>query len=133
MKNILLFFGILFLNFSCSEKIDSNKIFLENQNREYAISELQNALKNNRTIPESEIDYTAKPIPDSKSAVNIAEKILFEVYGKDNIKEQRPYNLVLQNGYWILNGTRQKPMIGGEFLIIMNSKDGKIIELIHGE
>jgi|GEM_PF-6357823 len=55
MKNILLFFGILFLNFSCSEKIDSNKfsvesdsnkIFLENQDREYAISELQNALKN---------------------------------------------------------------------------------------
>ena len=130
------------MNFSCSKKIDSNKfslesdsnkIFLENQDREYAISELQNALKNNRTIPESEIDYTAKPIPDSKSAVNIAEKILFEVYGKDNIKEQRPYNIVLQNGYWILNGTRQKPMIGGEFLMIMNSKNGKIIELIHGE
>ena len=130
------------MNFSCSKKIDSNKfslesdsnkIFLENQDREYAISELQNALKNNRTIPESEIDYTAKPIPDSKSAVNIAEKILFEVYGKDNIKEQRPYNIVLQNGYWILNGTRQKPMSGGEFLMIMNSKNGKIIELIHGE
>ena len=85
------------------------------------------------TIPESEINYTAKPIPDSKSAVNIAEKILFEIYGKDNIKEQRPYNLVLQNGYWILNGTRQKPMIGSDFLIIMNPKNGKIIELIHGE
>jgi len=142
MKTILLFFGILFLNFSCSEKIDSNKfsletdsnkIFLENQDRESSISKLQKALKNNRTVPESEIDYTAKPISDSKSAVNIAEKILFKEYGKDEIIEQRPYNVVFQNGYWILNGTRQEPMIGGEFLIIMNSKDGKIIELIHGE
>jgi len=133
MKTILLFLGVLFLIFSCSEKIDSNKIFIENQNREYAISELQNALENNRTVPESEIDYTAKPIPDSKSAVNVAEKILFEVYGKDEIIEQRPYNLVYQNGYWILNGTRPEPIIGGVFLIIMNSKDGKIIELIHGK
>lgn len=130
------------MNFFCSEKVDSNKfsletdsnkIFLENQDREYAISKLEKALKNNRTIPESEIDYTAKPIPDSKSAVNIAEKILFEVYGKDEIIEQRPYNVVLQNGYWILNGTRPKLIIGGAFLIIMNSKNGKIIELIHGK
>ena len=121
------------MNFSCSEKIDSNKIFIENQNREYAISKLQNALENSRTIPESEINYSAKPIPDSKSAVNVAEKILFKVYGKEDIKEQRPYNLVFQNGYWILNGTRPEPVIGGAFLIIMNSKDGKIIELIHGK
>jgi len=142
MKTILLFFGILLLNFSCSEKIDSNKIlletdsdkiFLENQDREYAISELQNALKNNKIVPESEINYTAKPIPDSKSAVNIAEKILFEVYGKEEIKEQRPYNVVFQDDYWIINGTQAKPAIGGVFLIIINSKDGKIIELIHGE
>ena len=142
MKNILILLGFLFLNFFCSEKVDSNKfsletdsnkIFLENQDREYAISKLEKALKNNRTIPESEIDYTAKPIPDSKSAVNIAEKILFEVYGKDEIIEQRPYNVVLQNGYWILNGTRPKLIIGGAFLIIMNSKNGKIIELIHGK
>ncbi len=142
MKNILFFFGILFLNFSCSKKIDSNKfssetdsskIFLENQDREYAISKLQKALRISKTVLESEIDYTEKPIPDSKSAVEIAEKILFEVYGRDNIKEQRPYNLVLHNGYWILNGTRPKPIIGGSFLIIMNAKNGKIIELIHEE
>jgi len=133
MKRILVFLGIIFLNFSCSEKIVSNKIFIENKNREYAISELQNALKNNKIVPKSEINYSAKPIPDSKSAVNIAEKILFEVYGKEEIKEQRPYNVVFQDDYWIINGTQAKPAIGGVFLIIINSKDGKIIELIHGE
>ncbi|WP_312082864.1 NTF2 fold immunity protein [Epilithonimonas hominis] len=124
---------IAILNLSCSDKIGSDERFILNQNREYAISELTTALENTRTIPESKINYSAKPILDAKSAVNIAEKILFQVYGKDHIKKQRPYNLVFQNDYWILNGTRPEPIIGGVFLIIMNSKNGKIVELIHGK
>lgn len=133
MKALLIIGGILCLGFSCSEKVDFNKIFTENQNRKHAISELNTALENTRTIPELEIDYDAKPIPDAKSAIIVAEKILFKVYGKEQIKKQRPYNVVFQEGYWILNGTQPKPTIGGVFLIIMNSKDGKIIELTHGE
>ena len=133
MKTLLITVGILCLFFSCSEKVDYNKIFKENQNRQYAISELKTALKNTGTIPELEIDYDAKPIPDTRSAVNIAEKILFKVYGNEEIKKQRPYNVVFQTNYWIINGTMSKTEIGGVFLIILNSKDGKILKLIHGE
>ncbi|MBO6200749.1 MAG: hypothetical protein J6N74_03915 [Chryseobacterium sp.] len=133
MKTLLIITGTLCLGFSCSEKVDYNKIFIENQNREHAISELKTALENRRIIPESEIDYDTKSIPDSKSAIIVAEKILFKVYGKEEIKKQRPYNVVFQSNYWIINGTMSKTEIGGVFLIILNSKDGKILELIHGE
>lgn len=109
---------------SCSDKL--TKEYNEANEIEYAKTELKSAIIKNEILPD-------RVIPDSQTAVNVAENILFKTYGKENIIKQRPYDLNFIDGYYIINGTFQEPTIGGTFLIILNSKDGKIIKLTHGK
>lgn len=108
-------------------KMNNSVVFKENRNIENAQSKLKSALLENEIL-------TEKVIPDSKTAVNVAEIILFKIYGEENIIKQRPYNINYFEDYYIINGTMPKDLaIGGTFLIIISSKDGKIIKLTHGE
>lgn len=118
-------FNLLFVLFifSCTK---NPEIFKENNNLKHAESELKNALINNEILPD-------KVIPDSQTAVNVAENFIFNIYGKENIIQQRPFNLNLIDDYYIIEGTLPKNTLGGTFLIIINSKDGKIIKLTHGK
>ncbi|HEY9342679.1 MAG TPA: YbbC/YhhH family protein [Hanamia sp.] len=70
-------------------------------------------------------------IKNSATAVAIAEPILFEVYGRKQIIEERPYEIYLINGYWYISGTIPKGWKGGGFEMIFSAKDGKIIRLTH--
>lgn len=133
MKTTHFFLTLILTLFSCSEKRSNSKdelsqtqIYTENKDSEYAKEELENAKINNEFSP-------TKAILNSKTAVEIAENILFPIYGKDNIIKQRPYDVNFIDGYYIINGTFPKPTIGGTFLIIINSKDGKVIKLTHGK
>lgn len=133
MKKLWFLAALSLINFSCSEKGNSNrpefnsvKVFTENKNLRSAKKELENAKINDEFSPE-------KVIPDAKTAVEISESILFPIYGKDNIIKQRPYDINFIDGYYIINGTSPKVQIGGNFIIIINSKDGKVIKLTHGE
>ena len=72
-------------------------------------------------------------IKDSVTAISVAEPILFSIYGKDNIIKQRPYETYLIDKYWIISGTLPKDYLGGTFLIIIDSRDSKIIKIIHGK
>jgi hypothetical protein len=126
MKPFLkIIFNLLFVLFifSCTK---NPEIFKENNDLKHAESELKNALINNEILPD-------KVIPDSQTAVDVAENFLFNIYGKENIIQQRPYNLNLIDDYYIIEGTLPKNTLGGTFLIIINSKDGKIIKLTHGK
>lgn len=67
------------------------------------------------------------------SAVRYAENILFKIYTKDQILQERPYNVNSVNGYWVITGTMNQEGFGGAFLIIINANNGKVIELIHGK
>ncbi|MCD0479660.1 YbbC/YhhH family protein [Chryseobacterium sp. LC2016-29] len=118
-------FNLLFVLFifSCTK---NPEIFKENNDLKHAESELKNALINNEILPD-------KVIPDSQTAVDVAENFLVNIYGKENIIQQRPYNLNLIDDYYIIEGTLPKNTLGGTFLIIINSKDGKIIKLTHGK
>lgn len=122
LKNLLGLFLLMFA-FSCTQK---SGVYLENNDSEYAKSELKSATIENEILVD-------KVISDSQTAVDIAESILFKIYGKKNITKQRPYNVNLIDGYYIINGTLPKFSFGGTFLIIISSKDGKIIKLTHGK
>lgn len=138
MKILSFLYALSLFIFSCSEKENSGKklsqkpessnseIFIENNDSEYAKTELENAKTSNEFSP-------TKVIPDSKTAVEISESILFPIYGKESIIKQRPYDLSLIDGYYIINGTFPKPQIGGTFIIIINSRNGKVMKLTHGE
>ena len=64
-------------------------------------------------------------------AVAIAEPILFDLFGKSQILQEKPYEVYLINGYWYISGTIPKGSKGGGFEIIFSAKDGKIIRVTH--
>jgi hypothetical protein len=99
--------------------------------KSYAEQELKSALtdKSQHNV----IDNKTVIIKDSLTAINIAEPILFSIYGKDNITQQRPYEIYFIDNYWVITGTLPNEYAGGTFLIIIDSKDSKIIKITHGK
>jgi len=79
------------------------------------------------------IDNKTAIIKDSLTAITMAEYILFDIYGRDNITRQRPYETYLINNYWVITGTKPKEYKGGVFLIIIDSRNSKIVKLTHGK
>ncbi|WPU92352.1 YbbC/YhhH family protein [Mucilaginibacter sabulilitoris] len=94
---------------------------------EVAKSELKDALVN-KTDVKIKVD---KVISNKQTAIAVSEPILFKVYGKDQILQERPYEVYKINGYWVLNGTLPEGMLGGGFLIILAAKDGQVLKLTH--
>ena len=72
-------------------------------------------------------------INDRETAIATVEPILFKIYGKKSIINEKPYECYLINGYWYISGTLPKGWKGGVFEIIINSRDGRVIRLIHGK
>lgn len=72
-------------------------------------------------------------INDSLSAITIAETILFSIYKKANILEQKPYNIYHINNYWVIFGTLPIGYKGGTFLIILDDRNSEIIKITHGK
>lgn len=126
----------IFLLFSCkadttkahsiqvdSVNISEGRIFL---GREVAVQQMKEALK-----------FHTKPfakdslIKDSATAVAIAEPILFNTYGKEQILSERPYEVYLIDSLWYLMGTIPEGHKGGGFEIIINSRDARVMSLRH--
>jgi NTF2 fold immunity protein len=100
----------------------------------HAREELKNTLSD-KTL-HNVLNYEEVIIKDSKSAINIAESIVFGIYGKDNIVAQKPYEAYLIDDYWVISGTSPKfpkGMRGGNFMIIMDARDCKVIRITHGK
>jgi len=96
--------------------------------KQYASEEIKKAIENKNAKP-----FYDTLIKDKEMAIAIAEPILFKIYGKPNIIEQRPYESYLINGYWYISGTLPKGWTGGVFEIIIRSKDACVIKLSHGK
>jgi len=71
-------------------------------------------------------------VPDQKTAIAIAEAVLFHVYGEKAIREQRPYIVKHIRDKWIIDGAPPpRGMAGGSFHIIISQRDGRILEITH--
>ena len=97
----------------------------------YAEEELKSALTD--TTKHNLIHNSEVIIKDSLSATIIAETILFGIYGKANITNQRPYEVYHINNFWVLNGTLPKGTLGGTFLIIIDDRNSQIIKVTHSK
>ncbi|MHA6249982.1 NTF2 fold immunity protein [Pontibacter sp. CAU 1760] len=126
MKKALLLFISLHFYFVATAQEGTDRTKLGEQ---YAKRELADALNN----PSQKQILEEKVIKNKQTAISVAEAMLFSIYGKDNIVRQRPYESHLIDGYWVLIGTLPKDWVGGKFLIIINSTDGKIVKLTHGK
>ena len=99
--------------------------------REVAREELQTALK--ELSRHTEAADAQLLLPDSLLAVQVAEPILYRTYGEKNIQRQRPYEVYLIDHYWVLQGTLPMHSEGGTFLIILDARDSRVIELTHSK
>jgi hypothetical protein len=71
-------------------------------------------------------------VPNEKTAIRIAEAVLFPIYGEDKIKQERPFTATLNNGIWTVIGSLPKPYTsGGTAIAKISKKDGRIIGVIH--
>ena len=97
----------------------------------YAEQELKSSLtdKSQHNV----IDGKTLIVKDSVTAISVAEPILFSIYGKDRITKQRPYETFFIDKYWVISGTLPKEYKGGTFLIIIDSRDNKIVKITHGK
>ncbi|MES2543762.1 MAG: YbbC/YhhH family protein [Bacteroidota bacterium] len=79
------------------------------------------------------LDSKSVIIKDRLTAIQVAEPILFGIYGKDNIESQKPYECYLIENYWIIGGALPKDMLGGTFLIIIDARNSKVLKITHGK
>ena len=125
MKVLISIFIILIATLnSCSQNFEGRTVLGE----EFAQRNVENAIKDKSYQP-----FYDTLIKNKETAIAIAEPILFEIYGKKNIRSERPYECYLIDGYWYISGTLPKGTLGGVFEIIIYSKDARVVKIIHGK
>jgi hypothetical protein len=126
-KAIYFFTFLMLTLIACGQQQNARTIL----GKSYAENELKSALSDK--TQHNVIDNKTVIIKDSSTAISVAEPILFSIYGKNNITQQRPYETYFIDNYWIIGGTLPKKSVGGTFLIIMDASNGRIIKITHGK
>lgn len=70
-------------------------------------------------------------IPNKETAIEIAEIILAQVYGKEMISSERPFHAILNDDVWQIKGTLKKGRLGGVAYIYLSKSTGQILKMIH--
>lgn len=81
-------------------------------------------------------------VPDSATAVRIAEAVLTPVYGQKQIESERPFTAKLKDGVWTVSGTLRCPdgrggittsCNGGVAVVQVSKLDARILSMMHGK
>lgn len=81
-------------------------------------------------------------VPNSKTAVKIAEAVLVPVYGEKQIESERPFTATLKDGVWTVTGTLRCPdgkggtstsCDGGVAEVRISKNDARILYMLHGK
>ena len=88
--------------------------------------------------------YGYKPkggyVPDSQTAVKIAEAVLIPAYGEKQIRSEEPFTAQLEGDVWTIGGTLRCPdgkggfttdCDGGTAVIKLSKSDGRILFMMH--
>ena len=108
-----------------------NEVTHRKLGKEQAIKDLNETLTD--TTQPNFVDNKELIVKNESIAVSIAEPILFEIYGKSNIEDQRPYETYFINNHWVIRGTLNRFSLGGTFLIIIDARNSKVLKIIHGK
>jgi hypothetical protein len=130
MKTIFNILAFIFFISSLNTfgQMKNQRLFL---GESHAREELKNTLSD-KTL-HNVLNHKEVIIKDSKSAINIAESIVFGIYSEQTIVDQKPYEAYLIDDYWVISGTLPKGIRGGTFMIIMDARDCKVIRITHGQ
>jgi hypothetical protein len=79
-------------------------------------------------------------VPDSQTAVRIAEAVLIPVYGEKQIRSEEPFTGQLKGDVWTVGGTLRCPdgkggfttdCDGGVAVVKLSKTDGRILFMLH--
>ena len=70
-------------------------------------------------------------IPDSKTAVAVAEAVLAPIYGQERVLNQRPFSVNEGADQWTVSGSRRRGELGGVATIVISKKTGAILRVSH--
>jgi hypothetical protein len=79
-------------------------------------------------------------VPDSGTAVKIAEAVLVPVYGESKVAAEKPFNAKLNHGVWTVSGTLHCPdgkggtttlCAGGVAVVEISKADARILSMAH--
>ncbi|SHF88137.1 NTF2 fold immunity protein [Flavobacterium fluvii] len=119
---------VIFLAFTISSYAQNNRTVF---GKKYAKEELDAVLA--KKSGHNVVDNKELIVKSSNTAIKIAEAVLFEIYGKANIEEQKPYEKYLIKNYWVISGTLPERSKGGTFLIIIDAKNAQVLKITHGK
>ena len=79
-------------------------------------------------------------VPDSATALRVAEAVLIPVYGQDKIESQRPFTAKLKDDVWTVSGTlycadyqRERVFLsncGGSLEVRISKSDAHVLEML---
>ena len=76
-------------------------------------------------------------VPDSATAIRIAEAVLVPIYSERVVAKERPFRAKLVGEVWIVEGTLPcegaGDCIGGAAVVEISKKDGRILRVSHGK
>jgi len=79
-------------------------------------------------------------VPDSQTAVKIAEAVLIPVYGEKQIRSEEPFTAELKGVVWTVGGTLRCPdgkggfttdCDGGVAVVKLSKTDGRVLFMLH--
>ena len=85
------------------------------------------------TPPPVNLSTRTGPVDDEQSAIAIALAAWIPVYGSEQIERQRPFSAKMKNGVWYVEGSMLDDTPGGVAMARILQKDGRILEIMHGE
>ena len=72
-------------------------------------------------------------VPDSITAVRIAEAVWIPIYGESSIRAERPFRATLAGGVWTVRGSLPSGSVGGVAVAEIAKLDARIIHVSHGK
>ena len=77
-------------------------------------------------------------VPDAATAIRIAEAVWTPIYGATQVHSERPFHAELRGELWHVYGSLPQPprgmeMVGGVMEADINRRNGKILQVLHGE
>ena len=73
-------------------------------------------------------------MPDSVTAIAVAEAVLRPVYGSAQVNSERPFTAKLVGDHWVVEGhALPANMLGGVAMVEILKADARILRMTHGK
>lgn len=88
-----------------------------------------------QNAPASQERHTFVPshgfVPDSTTAIAIAEAVLRPIYGVEQVDKEKPFSAALQADRWVVVGHLAKGQLGGVATVELARLDARILRVTH--